>query len=178
MRLRLALLLFGVLSVTRGVGCAYRTPRVDAPRSLPPLVVGDVWVDDGLEPAPADVTSSVREDVGQILAKASKDRTSENGVSPVTVRVQLGAREDYIANAGRVDGCGAASYALTVPAGTKTDSDSVWVAVAFTSGGRSYQGYGVGTKAGSVYVPARRRALAVALNDALARAAQSEPDHP
>lgn len=165
----------GALLATRAFGCAYATPKVHLPETLPTLSAAraDVTVADGAKSVPATLAADVRDDVTSILRTTGR----EGAATPAAVRIAVDVRgsEDYVANAGSNDGCGAVGVGLAAPTGTKIGRQSLGVVVRIDDGARRFEGRATAEEEGSVYAPARRRALAVAIDRALADAARRGP---
>lgn len=167
-----------VIAITRCIDCTYATPSVHMPDALPNfsaegLTLGDVKVVNNGKEVPPVVTAHVREATREILAKAADDR-DEAGRAKIDVSVDLQEDKDLFAHVGQQDGCAALPLPFLVLGGVKTESAKLTVDVTVRARGRTFQGHGVGHKEGSIYIAARRRALAVALDRALSDAAASE----
>jgi hypothetical protein len=151
--------------------CAYRTPRVDVPSSVPPiaardLVIDDVVVTDGGQQADPLVAAGVRCEVTRLLLGAVAERGARRGAAHVRIAVDLQDRRG-IEDAMREDGF--ASIALFgAPFGLVLARERLAVHLTLDAGGRTLVGGGRADKLGSIYAPARRRALASALDAALA----------
>jgi len=147
-------------------GCAYRTPNVTLPPEVPAIEPSAVSVEgaDDLDP---DTVADLRGKTEQLLAHASRRHT---GHARVCVHVVLEKDVDALSNAMHQDGMAA----MAVPAlllGTSFQYARVAVDLAIeTEDGRVLYGRGEATKDGSLYAAARKRALAVALDRALADA--------
>jgi hypothetical protein len=141
-------------------GCAYRTPPVHAPDALP-IEVAEVTASD---PAAAE---ELRHDTESILARATKGRAGE----PARVRVHVMLEDEYnwVDAAMRKDGM-ALFGAWPVLFGMTTARQDVSVDVTVEMRGCTLWGHGSARREGGIYAPARRRALAVALDRALADA--------
>lgn len=148
-------------------------PRVDVPAQVPPiaasgLVVDDVAVTEGGAEADPEVAADVRCDVDHLLLRAVAARGARRGAARVRVKVAL-LDHRGIEDAMREDGI--ASIALLgAPFGLVLARERVAVEVRVETGDRSLVGRGEANKLGSIYAPARRRALASALDAALASA--------
>jgi hypothetical protein len=168
-----------VLVGTHAFGCAYRTPSVNVPAGLHAVAP------EGFDLAAVTVVSSkadvtllgthvpadVAKEVGELLAPSARVRASTAGAAKIRVDVDLGRADDFIEEAGHDDGCGAMGVIIAAPAGATIENDRVAVDVTVEAGGKTLHGHGEAGKDGSVYAHARRRALAVALDRALAQAA-------
>ncbi|MBI5537498.1 MAG: hypothetical protein HY898_32545 [Deltaproteobacteria bacterium] len=161
--------------VAAAAGCAYRTPTVHVPAPMPALSPAalDVSVttvnadQKQIEPAVAD---EVHRQASAILLKAARARGAEG--APARVRVQVRLEDSYgISDSMRQDGCAVFAYAFA-PLGQVTDREKLSVEVAVETGGRTYTGRGRADKMGGIYASARRRALAAALDEALADASR------
>ncbi len=153
-------------------GCAYQTPPVRAPErmSAGPLTAAAVDVVGGDEAIAREVGDEVKADVADMLARAVP--ADAGTPTPVRVRVRILADRMVLEEALRQDGfagIGLAGFFL----GQVTDEARVEVGVWFDVLGRTRAGHAVVSKEGSVYAPARRRALAAALDLALARASEA-----
>lgn len=157
-------------------GCTYRTPEVHLPAAFPGfradgLELGNVVVQDRGKEVSPEAAFNVRRTVREMLVDAAAERATSTEPTRVTVQVDVQRSEDWITNAGRVDGCGAVPFLVAAPTGTKIEDEALSVEVEVETNGRRFRGRGAGHKDGSVYASARRRALAVALDQALANAA-------
>lgn len=160
-----------------GFGCTYRTPEVHVPPTF--SVVSPAGIDlttvdvvaRGERVSP-EVAAHVKETVREILVGAVPQKEATSARLHVSARVEIYRSEDWVANAGRVDGCGAVPVVLAAPAGAKIEDESLAVELSIELDGRQYHGRGAARKEGSVYASARRRALAVALEQALENAAK------
>lgn len=118
----------------------------------------------------AATVAEVRAETAAILDRASIAR----GGSPagrVRVRVELVERRDYASEALQQDGF--AIFGLwPVIVGMVSEREKLSVDVTIDDAGRTLEGHGTSEKLGGLYAPARRRALAVALDTALADAAR------
>ena len=83
--------------------------------------------------------------------------------------VTLEERADYLDNALRQDGF-AVMGILPLPLGFTYEQAKLSVDVEVERNGQTFRGHGTAEKMGGIYAPARRRALAVALDRALASA--------
>jgi hypothetical protein len=164
----------------RVVGCTYATPAVHVPPGLPGLAAGQIALGDvdvarkggdmGRQTA-ADVCGEVED----ILGRAVRGRAASGSDARVDVQVRLEGSDDFISDAGYEDGCGAMPLLVAAPAGAMTENERVSVDLTLRTGGATFRGHGYGDRNGSMYVGARRRALAVALDHALADAATRGP---
>lgn len=147
--------------------CAYRTPEVHVPASLPGFEVSEVTVSDERDAVDGDVEAELRSRTTQTLARAARP-----GAAKASVRVALVDHESNVyAPAMARDGC-AAFGMIGVPAGQIIDRDTIVVDVSIVEpDGRIHRGWAIAEKMGSLYAPAPRRALAAALDRALANAA-------
>ncbi len=164
-----------VMLATRGIGCTYATPKVDVPAQVPAfspcqLELAEVTVKNKDKAVPSEVTHYVHAATRDILAEASRARGGGAGAAKLRVHVDLEDEVDYMATVGAHDGCAAVPLLVAAPAGANIESSKLSVDVDLEAGGRRFQGHGEADKAGSLYVDARRRALAVALDRALADA--------
>ena len=113
------------------------------------------------------------QDTVQILGKAARARPAASGRARVRVRIDL-ERRSSIYDAMRKDGIAFVAL-LGAPLGLVIDNEKLSVDLTVESAGRTFTGHGAAEKLGSLYAPARRRALAVALDRALADASTKRP---
>jgi hypothetical protein len=139
-------------------GCAYRTPPVHAPSAIE---IDEVTASD------PEAEADVRRDAERLLARAGRGAAGEP--ARVRVHVQLEERYSWAEEALRQDGF--ALFGLW-PAllGMKTERQDVAVDVTLETRAGTFWGHGTASKEGGLFAPARRRALAVALDRALADA--------
>jgi len=162
-------LLFVVLS---SAGCAYRTPAVHVPDAFPGRAAVDVVsVEDGAGKASAEVTEEITRDAQRIFASANAHACRAADAARVHVHVELGERYSWTDAALRQDGIAIVGMA-PVLFGMTTHRQEVSVDVTVETNGRTFAGHATATKDGGLYVPARRRALAAALDQALAQASR------
>jgi hypothetical protein len=135
-------------------GCAFRTPTVAAPE---PLAVTHVAVRAGSN---EEDTQAAYERTRKML------RTKKHAEARASIAVDLGKTDDYLAF---LHQDGIALWFLIWPmlGGMVTAREHVGVDVVVTSHGRLLRGHGEAEKEGSIYAPAQKRALAVALGRAL-----------
>lgn len=153
MRFRFALAFVSVVALD---GCAYRTPEINVPTSL----------HDGRE---ATVHVDVRgvDDARAVQAETERLLAGVGGV--VHAHVTIEETNRYALRALSEDGV--AVFGLwPVAFGMTYESETVDVDIEIEVGGRTVRGHGQAEKDGSLYASARRRALAAALNSALAHA--------
>jgi hypothetical protein len=124
-----------------------------APRALDDA---EVTVIDGAHHADQEVAAEV------------KARGAAGGSARVHVHVELGDRRD-IFDAMREDGI-AVIYLMFTPLGLVFERQKLSVNVVVETGGRTFEGRASAEKLGSIYARARRRALADAIDKALADA--------
>ena len=156
-------------------GCAYRTPAVALRDPIPALAPCAIDVDEvvvvsknGDPPPAADV---IRRETGEILADAAEARGVTGAPARVDIRVEVAERNGF-EQALAEDGF--AVFGLpTVALGLAVQRAEVSVEVTLQARGRTFSGRGAATRRGSIYASARRRALAVALDEALADAARN-----
>lgn len=160
------------------LGCAFRTPTPHVPMEIagdaaPParFDVAEVKVVARSGTIDAETAAEVRAQTKKILGDAARKSSTGGGSSWVRVRVELGDYIDYASRAMNTDGMAVLPYALLAPAGVTFDRQVLSVDLTITRGGRTFVGHGSADKRGSIYAPARKRALAVALDQALASAA-------
>lgn len=147
--------------------CAYRTPKVHVPAELPGFEVTDVVVIDERGAVDDGDEADLRRRTTETLARAARP-----GAARASVRVSILDHESNVyAPALARDGC-AAFGMIGVPAGQVIDRDTLVVDVSIVEpDGRTHRGWALAEKMGSLYAPASRRALAAALDRALASAA-------
>jgi hypothetical protein len=160
-----------VLAALLTAGCAYQTPPVRAPArmSAGPLEAADVQVADADGAATAELAADVRAEVAAMLARAVPPEAG--APTPVSVRVRILRDVPVGQEAMRQDGMAAIFLIPGIPFGQVDRDARVEVEVSYEIHGRMHTGHAVAARQGSIYAPARRRALAVALDRALARAA-------
>ncbi|CAN5913625.1 hypothetical protein BH11MYX4_BH11MYX4_62170 [soil metagenome] len=166
----------GLVLLALVTGCAYRTPAAHLPAALPAVAPGaldvsDVTVVDANGPIDDATVAGVREEAAAILVKAAKERVgpAAGGGAVVHAHVTLEERRNFVESALRQDGI--AAFGLwPVPLGMVIGQQRLTVDVEVERNGRTFRGHGSAEKMGSIYAPARRRALAVALDRALADA--------
>jgi hypothetical protein len=160
-------------------GCAFRTPTP----SLPPAIAGEGPPPARLEVAFIDVVSTkgtldpadaeeVRARTAKIFADTARKSRSGDGPAMLRVKVSLG---EYVDDTGRYLASMALGFwLLAAPAGLAYDRQALSVDLAITRGGRTLSGHGEAESRGGLYAPARKRALAFAIDRALADAARHE----
>jgi hypothetical protein len=114
-------------------------------------------------------TSDVRADIVDMLSKAGRTRGGA-GIAKAKVRVVVNSVLD-VGDCGTSDGFGClmlVPYAPFVFLGAETTDVRVSIDLTLESNGQTYRGHGDARKIGSIYVGGRRRALAAALDRALA----------
>jgi hypothetical protein len=177
---RIALLFSLGLTLVVGSGCAYRTHEAHIPSSIAPspgapvvLEVERIEVDDpegssrsrSLHGADASTEAAIRAEAIEIL-KAAEPRNSSGAPAHVRAHVTLG-ESGGIDDAIHKDGLAVVGY-LYAPFGVVIDRQALRVDVTVESNGRTFAGHGEASLFGSIYAHARRRALALALDRALA----------
>jgi hypothetical protein len=150
------------------VGCAYRTPAAHFPPSLPQFAVSDrdlrvEVVSDGHARLEARGANGYRPWVIDILSDAKRARAASTPAR-VTVRVTP-VNEDYWMKACPV------VCLFPALAGVSSGYATVAVDVTIETDQRRYFGHGSATRSGGLYAPADKRALAAAIDHALAQAA-------
>lgn len=160
-------------------GCAFRTPTPELPEELAgsrrgpaQLDVTEVAVADSAGEVDAETKAAVRAQTVKILQDAARKSSTGGASALVRVSVVLDEHQDYAASAMATDGLAVFAWFLLAPAGVTFDRQSLSVEVEVDSEGRRFVGSGRADMEGSVYAPARKRALAVALSRALADAAR------
>ncbi|MBL9028082.1 MAG: hypothetical protein JNL21_38175 [Myxococcales bacterium] len=168
-----------VLVAALSAGCAFRTPTPELPEELvgsrhgpAQLDVTEVAVTDSAGDVDSETQAAVRTQTVKILEDAARKSTTGGAPSLVRVSVVLDEHHDYAASAVATDGLAVFAWFLLAPAGVTFDRQSLWVEVEVDSAGRRFVGRGHADREGSIYAPARKRALAVALSRALADAAR------
>jgi len=158
-------------------GCAYQTPSAHIPAAMPAIApssldVTEVTVVDATHGIDDETAVGVRRDTTAILVKAAQERgaLAAPGHTLVRAHVTLEERRNFAEDALRQDGI--AIFGLWPLAfGMVNAQQKLSVDLDVETNGRVFHGHGTAEKAGSFYSPARRRALAVALDRALADAA-------
>ncbi|MDI1451052.1 hypothetical protein [Polyangium sp. 6x1] len=168
-----------LLAVALGAsGCAYRVPPTHIPPSLA-FSAADLDVDEirivDHDPTrdDTDTPADIWQDTVQILSKAARARPGASEGARVRVRIDLEQRSS-IYDAMRDDGIAAMGMLFGL-FGLVIDNEKLSVDVTVERAGRTFTGHGSAQKLGSFYAPARRRALAVALDRALADASTKSP---
>lgn len=151
-------------------GCAYRTRPTNVPEGLTlPAAASDVSVTvrSGAASVDADEEASVRAETERVVRDATTRRPRAGHLN-VVVDLQLRATAyDVI----RRDGLAVIGLA-PAPLGMITERERLGLEVTFTDeGGRVHRGRGAADVTGGIYAPARRKALALALERALVDAA-------
>jgi hypothetical protein len=168
-------LLAGCFAVV--TGCAYRTPAVHIPESAPfssvKLDPHKVTVVDakGRDVDP-DTVADVRAEMRKLLAKAGRKGGEVEGTA--RARIVMHFDSDLLGDCCRTDGMAVLVFAPYIPfivLGADDTEARVSVDLTLETDGRTCEGHGDAEERGSPYAPARRRALASALDDALADAA-------
>jgi hypothetical protein len=160
-------------------GCVFSTPTP----SVPPAIAGEGRPPAQLEVAGVDVVSTdgtsdpetvadVRARTAKILADAARKSRSGDGPAAVRVRVSLGEHVDYFGRFLAEMDFGI--WLFGAPAGLVYNRQALAVDLSVTRGGRTFSGHGEAERWGGLYAPARKRALAAALDRALADAARHE----
>lgn len=160
-----------------GTGCAYQTPAAHIPAAMPAIAPGsldvtEVTVVDAKHEVDDETVAGVRRETTEILVKAAKERgaLAAPGHTTVHAHVTLEERRNFAEDALHQDGI--AIFGLWPMAfGMVNAQQRLSVEVEVETNGRTFHGRGSAEKAGSLYSDARRRALAVALDRALADAA-------
>ena len=174
MHLRLALV--SGLFLALATGCAYQTPAAHLPPAVPGIAPGaldvsDVTVVDARRPIDDATVARVQHDTAAILVRAASERVgpAAGGGAVVHAHVTIEQEDNFLENAMRTDGFAAMSI-VTLPFGIKYEQAKLSVDVEVERNGQILRGHGSAEKMGGIYAPARRRALAVALDRALAAA--------
>ena len=167
-----------LLLALAAAGCAFRTPTPHVPAAIagdapPPadlkVAVVDVVARSGK--IDAETAGAVRAQTAKILADAARKSATGDGPAEVRVTVSLGEHVDYADHSMKQDGIAVFPWLLMWPAGVKFERQELAVDVVIVRGGRTFIGHGEADKEGSIYARARKRALAVAIDRALADAA-------
>ena len=162
-------------------GCAFRTPTPDVPsviggdeQDAPSKVdVARVAVSSRVLTLDTDEIANVREETAKILRDAAAKADSGGAQLIVRADVDLGAYRDYASESMRDDGMAVFGWLFMWPAGTQFEQQALTVTLTIERDGRTFRGLGAADVGGSVYAPARKRALAIAIDRALADAAES-----
>jgi hypothetical protein len=162
-------------------GCSFNTPTPTVPRAIagdgaPParLDVSSVDVVATTGTVDAKTAAAVRAQTTKILADAARKSGTGDGHARIHVKVSLGDSLDYVARDMRQDGLALMFWAFAAPYGLNFGRQALSIDIAVTRSGRTFAGHGEAQKGGSIYAPARKRALAFALDRALADAARHE----
>jgi hypothetical protein len=157
--------------------CVYGTPPVQFPEPVPefssvrvdPGAVTMVWRD-GVAADP-DLVEACREEIESLLSEAAARRPGSGraaGTANVRVRVVIIGNRNYLE-------LGPVVFPF-VFFGAATGSASITADVTLESSGRTFTGHGEAIEVdGGLYGSPRRRALAVVLDRALARATEAAP---
>jgi hypothetical protein len=167
------------LLVLATTGCAFRTPAA----SLPPVIAGGgpaparvsvMWVHVASTAGKVDreTDAEVCDRTVQILDDAAKRSATGDGLAEVRVKVVLGPDQRDIPRL-KNDGIGLMPLLPVFLSGVIYERQSVSVALSVRREGHTFMGRGEAWKDGSIYASARDRALAVALDRALADAARA-----
>jgi hypothetical protein len=158
-------------------GCAFRTPTPHLPaeiagaeRGPADLVVSEVEVVDRRGHVDAETADAVRAQTRKLLADAARKSPFGDGPAVVSVSVALGEHVDHADRAMRLDGIAVFPWLLMWPAGVTYERQKLSVDLTIVRGGRTFVGHGAAAKDGSIYARARKRALAFAIDEALADA--------
>ena len=175
-------LLGSLLLASSTAACVYRTPQAHVPESIPVFSAIDVegstaevTTVEGLALQP-DAEQKIRRDLAEALASAGKRRRAapgdeqagERGKARFHAHVHVQEEIPWDAAINK-DGIAVVSL-LAFPFGIINTRERLTVDVTVQSGGWSFTGHGAADKFGSIYSPALKRALAVALDRALADA--------
>ena len=167
-----------LLLALAAAGCAFRTPTPHVPAAIagdapPPANLKVAAVDVVARSGKIDVetAAAVRAQTAKILADAARKSATGDGLAEVRVTVSLGEHVDYADHSMKQDGIAVFGWLLMLPAGVKFERQELAVDVVIARDGRTFTGHGEADKEGSIYARARKRALAVALDRALADAA-------
>ncbi len=169
-----SLVAVAVVALFASAGCAYRTPAVHVPASAMVHAEPEITVENQDRNQDPAIMGRARADTREMLQGARLD--PEAGADRLRVNVVLGAHAGLLEGGSRAmsqDGCAVVAvaplYASTLT-GLAHASRTVTVRVTVERGGETKVGEATVEKRGSIYAPADRRAIAAALNLALARA--------
>jgi hypothetical protein len=153
--------------------CAYRVPEPVAPATIPAVASADVRgavveVSDSSKQLDAKDVLQMKQDAAVLLDGALRDGGHE-GATRVRIEVDVVEHQNHAENALAQDGF--AIFGLW-PAlfGMVVDEATVTADVTIDHGGQSLRGSGKANRRGSLIAHARKRALAVAIDQALANA--------
>ena len=148
-----------------GVGCAFRTPAVHVPEAMPPVTAGALDV--SVTVVGAYDIARVRRHTTELLARAAaSDRREGGGPAIVHVRVAIEPHPSMSLERAYLP-----LVLWMLPFGFVTTHERVAIDVIVQAGEHRFTGRGTADVWGSLYSPPLRRALAVALDRALASAA-------
>jgi hypothetical protein len=160
--------------------CAFRTPAVTVPPAIagdgqPPARVTVAWVhvDSTAGKVDRETDDDIQDRTIRILEEAAKKSRTGDGPAEFRVKVVLGPEQRDLPRL-RNDGIALMPLLPLFLAGVIYERQSVAVSVAIRRDGHTFTGRGEAWKDGSLYASARTRALAVALDRALADAARTE----
>jgi hypothetical protein len=161
-------------------GCAYRVPVPQEAERVPSVAADDlmaatVTVSDGTQSlASADVLD-IAAHTRELLASAVEEAAAGSSSARVTVVIAIDESHSYAESALSQDGI--AIFGL-LPAlfGMVIEEATISADVTFEKGGLVYHGHETAALEGSLFARARRRALAAALDRALASATVSLAD--
>jgi hypothetical protein len=165
------------LAALGAVACVHQAPPVQIPASVPDF--SSVRVDetkvtvvysDG-DAAEPEIAADYQREADSLLSDAAAKRKGAAATADAEVRVViLGGRSVYRA------GAFVLPYVLFAHAfGTATTFGKISVDLTLRSDGHVFRGHGEASEKGSYRVSIRRRALAVALDQALAHGAIADP---
>ncbi len=176
-------LLGSLLLASSTAACVYRTPQAHVPVAIPAFSAIDVegsttevTTAEGLALKP-DADQKIRRDLAEALAAAGKRRgasdeqaaqAGERGKARFHAHVHIQEEIPWDAAINK-DGIAVVSL-IAFPFGIINTRERLTVDVTVESGGWAFTGHGAADKFGSLYSPALKRALAVALDQALADA--------
>lgn len=143
-------------------GCAYQTANVPVSQ---PLQVTSVAVNG--PGANDDSVKVARERATHMIRRASRHAHGDAGA--IAMNVTLDKPDDYLSFLSE-DGIALTLLVWPMLAGMVTERAKLGVDVAIESHGRTLHGHGDAQREGSIYAPAMKRALAVALSSAIASA--------
>jgi hypothetical protein len=166
------------LSIT---GCAFRT----ATPAVPAQIAGDSRPPAHLEVSSVDVVTTgpvttpkaydIPSLTRKILAYAARRSRTGDGPATVSVEVTLGKYGSWLPDLEH-DGIVLMPLLPVFLAGVVFEHQALRVDLVVTREGQRFLGHGKAEKAGSLYAPALKRALAVALDRALADASGHRVD--
>lgn len=173
----LASLLVGTAACLTMAGCAYGTPQAELPAAVPQFSAVDVdasevVVHDDMANIGANEAVEARRDIAEILNRAQRTAAP---AKPARFRANVTLGDVDVGWWGICVGIGVlvaapVTCSIYYVAGGVTYTRRAHVELSFDAGGRTWTGVGDGEASGGLYVTARRRALAEAIQRAMAQA--------